>query len=214
MSFDLVAFDMDGVLISCISSWQIVHDELGTDNTEDLNAYVRGDIDDDEFIRRDVTRWMKKGIETRSDLERILSKAPRTEGLLETVNILKGKVKMAVVSAGLDLIADQIAKESGIEYVLANGLKVDEKGKLNGEGIVRVPLRDKGKPFTDLCRSLGVDPKRAVAIGDSRFDIPMLRRAGLGIAFNPVDEEVEKSSDIVVKGPITGILPFIFKTQI
>lgn len=204
---------MDGVLISCRSSWQLIHDELGTDNNEDLKAYIRGEIDDEEFIKRDVTKWMDKGIKTRSDLERILSKAPRTEGLLETISSLKGRVKTAIVSAGLDLIADQIARESGIEYVLANGLEVDDEGRLGGRGVVRVPLRDKGKPFIDLCELLGIDPKRAVAIGNSKFDVPMLKHAGLGISFNPIDEEIGRNSDVIVRGSMVGILPFISTTQ-
>jgi phosphoserine phosphatase len=213
MDFDLVAFDMDGVLISCRSSWQMVHGELGTDNREDLEAYVRGEIDDGEFIRRDLAKWMERGIETRSDLEAILSKAPRAEGLLETIDSLRGRVKTAIVSAGLDIIAKQIAEESGIEYVLANGLEVDGDGRLVGRGIVKVPLRDKGKPFVDLCRSLSINPRRAVAIGNSSFDIPMFEQAGLGIALNPVDEEVERISDAIVRGSMVGILAHIFETQ-
>ena len=211
MSFDLVAFDMDGVLLSCRSSWQLIHDKLGTDNSDDLHAYIEGEIDDAEFIRRDVSRWLAKGARTKRDLEEMLSGAPRVDGLVETINSLRGRMKTAIVSAGLDLIADRIAHESGMDYVMANGLEFDDQEVLTGEGLVRVPLRDKGGPFLDLCGSVGIDPRRAVAIGNSRFDVPMLVEAGLGIAFNPVDDEIRENSDFVVVGTMTGILPILYE---
>jgi Cof subfamily protein (haloacid dehalogenase superfamily) len=41
---------------------------------------------------------------------------------------------------------------------------------------------DKGEGLRQLCRRLGVEPERVLAIGDSDNDIPMLQAAGLGIA--------------------------------
>lgn len=41
---------------------------------------------------------------------------------------------------------------------------------------------DKGQGVLHLCRLVGVDPQRVLAIGDSDNDIPMLEAVGLGVA--------------------------------
>lgn len=41
---------------------------------------------------------------------------------------------------------------------------------------------DKGRGVLDLCRLLGIDPGRVLAIGDNDNDIPMLKVVGYGVA--------------------------------
>ena len=54
---ELVIFDMDGVLTDTISSWKYVHDYFGSSNERSVDDYLRGKIDDLEFIKRDVALW-------------------------------------------------------------------------------------------------------------------------------------------------------------
>jgi len=56
----LVVFDMDGVLADVESSWVYVHRHFGVNNDHSLFAYLRGEIDDLEFIRRDINLWKQK----------------------------------------------------------------------------------------------------------------------------------------------------------
>ena len=49
----LILFDMDGVLVDTISSWSFIHQHYGLNNEASVKAYVKGEIDDSEFIRRD-----------------------------------------------------------------------------------------------------------------------------------------------------------------
>ena len=57
--FDLVAFDMDGVLVDYLSSWTWVHDRFGVSNEESVISFMDGEIDDMEFMRRDIALWLK-----------------------------------------------------------------------------------------------------------------------------------------------------------
>ena len=78
----LVAFDMDGVLVDYTSSWTWVHDHFNIDNEETLLAYIQGRIDDREFMRRDIRKWMDlKADICRADLETILDPVPIISGI-------------------------------------------------------------------------------------------------------------------------------------
>ena len=65
---------MDGVLTDIMSSWKYVHDYFGTCNDQSVDDYLKGEIDDLEFIRRDVSLWQKNDKPvTRDKLVEILS---------------------------------------------------------------------------------------------------------------------------------------------
>jgi phosphoserine phosphatase len=71
----------------------------------------------------------------------------------------------------------------GIQNWVANGLITDENGLLKGEGVFRVDLRRKDRALTDLLKSLGVGLPEVVSVGDSKYDLSMMKVCGGGIAF-------------------------------
>ena len=209
---ELVVFDMDGVLVDAVSSWVYVHRHFQVNNDHSLYAYLDGEIDDLEFIRRDISLWTKKepAITARS-IEEILSKVPLMPGARETISTLRSRgVRTAIVSAGIDLLSKRIARELSMDLEFANGLVTDGHGRLSGEGILRVKLMEKGDAVAEAAEALGADLAETVAVGDSRYDVSMFERAGKGIAFQPVDDIVRERADAVVeKKDLTGILEHI-----
>ena len=208
----LVAFDMDGVLVNYTSSWTWVHDHFKIDNEETLLAYIQGRIDDREFMRRDIRRWMdlKAGF-CRIDLEAILDPVPIIDGIAHTVKALHAAgAKVVIVSGGLDMTAGRIARENGFDGYMANGVECDQNGSLTGEGILRVDLTNKGAALRSFQQLYGVDDTRTVSIGNSFVDVSMFALSGLSIAFNPIDEHVKKSADMVVNAKdLREVLPHI-----
>lgn len=197
----LVVFDMDGVLADTESSWVYVHRHFQVNNDHSLHAYLKGEIDDLEFIRRDIALWKAKepGV-TEGRIDDILSEVPIMPGAKETVSALKGRgVRTAIVSAGIDLLSRRIARELGVDMELANGLSTDGTGRLSGEGVLRVKLMDKGDSVVEAARALGADLSETVAVGNSRYDVSMFERAGRGIAFQPMDGFVRDRADAVVE---------------
>ena len=197
----LVAFDMDGVLVDIKSSWVHVHRHFGVDNEHSLQAYLRGEIDDMEFIRRDVALWMERDPALTIDsVKRILSTAPLMEGAVETIAALaKGGTRTAIVSAGIDLLAERVAVDLGMDMYYANGFVADCTGTLTGEGVLNVRLDQKGEKLREIADLFGFNTDDVVSVGNSRYDVPMFEVSGLGVAFCPEDDETRDSADEVVE---------------
>jgi len=191
---------MDGVLVRERSSWRIVHGVLGTSNEEAYELYMQGKIDDREFMRRDIALWRgaDPGLSV-ADIGRMFSGVERTEGYLDALLAFKkAGFDLILISGGLDLLFSMIDKEGLFRKAYANGLMADQDGRLTGEGIMRVPLRDKGgvlRKFLDECD--GYD--RTVAVGDSHVDVTMFDLCDLSIAFRPMDGTARERADIVIE---------------
>ncbi|MBI5000565.1 MAG: HAD-IB family phosphatase [Euryarchaeota archaeon] len=210
--FKLVVFDLDGTLVDCESSWVFVHRHFGLDNDASLELYLRGEIDDEEFMRSDIALWKgRKPDITIKDVENILLGIGIYPGARKLFSLLKGAgIRTAIVSGGLMPLARRVAFELEIDHVLANGLAVDKGGRLLGYGLLEVELNRKGLPMERLMKRLGIDRDKVAAVGNSSIDAPMLELAGLGIAFNPIDEEVTEIADVLVEGSdLMALAPYL-----
>jgi phosphoserine phosphatase len=208
----LVLFDMDGVLTDTMSSWKYIHDYYGTCNDQSVDEYLKGNIDDMEFIKRDVTLWQKKDNQiTREKLLNILSDIPLMKGAEKCINYLKERnIETAIISAGLDVLAEKVADELDITHVFSNGIKTDEKGYIHNEGLLKVELMYKDKNVISLSKKLDIPFEGIAAVGNSCFDIPMFEVCSLGIAFNPEDDCTRQAADIVIEEKdLTKIIPYI-----
>lgn len=209
----LVIFDMDGVLTDIYSSWKYVHNYFNSSNEKSVEAYLKGQIDDLEFIRRDASLWKENGRPIKKEkLVEILEYVPLMNGAKKCINFLKEKgIKTAIVSAGLDVLAERVGKELGIDIIYSNGIKVDEKGYLTNEGILNVKLMYKNEAIIKLAKILGIPLKRIAAVGNSCFDISMFEVCGVSIAFNPSDECTIKSANYKVMKKDLSLILKIFK---
>ncbi|MFW6040349.1 MAG: HAD family hydrolase [Thermoplasmatota archaeon] len=208
--YELIVFDMDGVLVDISSSWKFVHDHFGVNNDDSLKAYLKGEIDDLEFIKRDIALWKGKKREVdKSYIENILKDVPLMPGYYKCLSTLKEiGYKTAILSGGLKSLAI-IIDDNYFDLIWANDLE-EEGGRLTGKGILEVPIKEKGRVFDNLTEQMNVDAKKCVAVGNSFIDSEMVKKAELGIAFNPSDASIKKAADFVLeKKDLTEILNYL-----
>jgi phosphoserine phosphatase len=203
----LVAFDLDGVLIDGGGSWTAAHNGLGTFEASRINgeAYYSGIISFEEWAERDVSLW--KGVEIEK-LKKILYASDLMHGIDDTIPILKKKYKIAIISGGLKILADRVKELYTLDYSFGNELLV-KNGKVAGIKQA-VDFLGKGKILSEIAEKEGITAKQCAAVGDYLNDIPMFKVAGLSIAYNPKDESVARSADVVVEGKdLRGILKYL-----
>ena len=214
--YDLVIFDMDGVLTKDGSSWGFVHSMMGVSNEHNLRAFIEGRIDEDEFIRSDIALW--KGVDPDIRIQKIAKmfrEIRLIDGIQETVACLHyNRIKCVICSGGIDLAAKMISDEYGFDDYAAVTLLTDDEGHLTGEGRKGVDLSDKGVSTREFIKKFGTTAERTVSIGNSFTDIRMFESTGLSIAFNPIDDATRSAADhIVVSKNIADVLDYIIPNE-
>ena len=211
-----VVFDCDGVLVDAVSSWRTLHDHFGTDNSANLQRFIRGEISDSEFMRLDIKKW--KSIEDpihREDLFRAYAGVQLMAGARELVERLQQRgIFVAIVSAGVDLFVASIAAMLKVDDWIANGFEFNEDDTLGDEGICRLHATGKGEIIQHLLEMNNLKPEGCVSIGDSEMDLSMLIDGGHFIGFNPTRESSLSSFEsagvpIVVGKNLLEVAPYL-----
>ena len=206
--YDLVCFDMDGTLTKLRSSWCWVHSCFEVDNEPAYQAFCNGEIDEPEFMRRDIALWTNKNPDVT-----IRDIAVLFRDIQETIACLKANgIRTVIISGGIDLAAKMLANEFGFDDYIADEVLSYEDGRLTGEGKMNVDLRDKGINVRQYIEKYGTTMERTVSVGNSFTDIPMFKNSGMSIAFNPTDPYTqEAATHTVFSENIADILDFIME---
>ncbi|MEM2739070.1 MAG: phosphoserine phosphatase SerB, partial [Candidatus Bathyarchaeia archaeon] len=129
-------------------------------------------------------------------------------GAREFINVLKrfGNVKVGVITGCFDIVVDGVKDELGLDFAVANKL-VFEDGKLAGVEVIVDANKD--AHMESLARRYGVIMENVIAIGDGANDVNMIRKAGLGIAFNPAPVLTKYAKATVNAERLDEALPII-----
>jgi len=179
----LVVFDVDGVLVDIDSSWGKVLKQLDIQGSPNMPFYLRGEIGYYEFMLKDIDLWKSKKKEVDIYfIKDVLSNVrihPKAKNVVDELK--KRGHEIALLSSGISILVENVAKLLDIKYYLANDLTVDDQGKIVG-GISRVPLLDKHLVLKLWAKRLGYGLNSIVYVGDSVFDIPVFRIVKVPIA--------------------------------
>ncbi len=179
----LICFDMDSTLIQVevideLARKAGVYDEV----CAITEAAMRGDMDFKEsFIKRVA---LLKGLDE-SVMKEIAESIPLTEGTERLFRTLKKfGYRTAILSGGFSYFGNHLKSKLGVDYVFANDLEIIE-GKLTGRHIGEIVDGEKKAELLKLIafkEDIFLD--QVIAVGDGSNDLPMLKIAGLGIAFH------------------------------
>jgi phosphoserine phosphatase len=201
--FKLVMFDMDGTLIRdrgifVIAEKKGFKDELIKKlNNNSIDFYLKS---------IDIAK-LSKGLKISELLEifRSIKLSKNVEKVL--YKLKKHNIKTAIATDSYKFLADDLKDRLGINYTFANNLIINDD-IITGE--LEIHNKDLTKDFfsgkiysickscalENLCKELGIEIKEAIAVGDGKVDIGMIKKAGLGIAYN-APEIVQKNADVV-----------------
>lgn len=179
----LVAFDMDSTLIK-----QEVIDELAVeagvgDQVKQVTAAaMRGEIDFDESLRRRVGLLEGLPVTAMDRVSERLQLNSGAERLMKKLNQLG--MKTAILSGGFSHFGEQLRQRLNMDYLHANELEI-ENGVLTGRVLgTIVNGAEKARLLEQIASKEGLSLDQVIAVGDGANDLPMLGKAGLGIAFH------------------------------
>ena len=175
----LIAFDMDGTLTTERSSWEYLHRRMDIWNEKAhvfQDLFWAGKIDYAEFCRLDASLWQGTDCLSATEILTEIQLRPSTTKVLTSLH--NAGVKIALLSSGLKLLADQLAQILPFHHHLANEL-VCRNGSFTGDVIIHVSTDVAGLRKEDHLQKLmdeyGVLPEETAAVGDSIGDLEMLR---------------------------------------
>ncbi|MBS2211221.1 phosphoserine phosphatase SerB [Carboxylicivirga mesophila] len=179
----LVCFDMDSTLIQTeVIDELAIKAGIGDEVKAITEAAMRGEIDFNEsFIQRVA---LLKGLDE-SVMKNIAENLPITEGAERLFKTLKKYgYKTAILSGGFTYFGNYLKSKLDIDYVFANELEIED-GKLTGKHKGEIV---NGEKKAELLKLLAfkedIHLEQVIAVGDGSNDLPMLKLAGLGIAFH------------------------------
>ncbi len=180
----LLVADMDSTMITveCIDE---LADYAGikAQIAEVTERAMRGELDFTSAL--DARVALLAGLEE-SAIQRCLDERvklmPGAKTLIRTMRA-RGATTI-LVSGGFTRFAEPVGTELGFDRMIANRLLIED-GKLTGK--VAKPIVDattKEVTLLGAIDELGIDGQSTLAVGDGANDLPMIRRAGLGVAYH------------------------------
>ncbi len=201
----LVAFDMDSTLINAE-----VIDELADihgirDAVADITERaMQGELNFQESFRARAA--LLKGL-PESALRTVANSVALNDGAHRLIRALKHfGYKTAILSGGFQYVGEHLQQELGIDYVFANELEIVD-GVMTGE--VRGGIVDAAKKaalLEEIAGREGIALEQTIAIGDGANDLPMLSRAGLGVAYHAKPLVKESASHAISNFGLDSVL--------
>jgi phosphoserine phosphatase len=217
LSSNLAVFDMDGTLIQGRLVFALA-------DRFDLSDKVRSIQSHRLMAGHEQTKAIAAlfaGLTTK-DLESAIASIPFTKNCERTIAALKDRgYKIGIISDSYTIAAGFVADRLNLDFVMANKLQTFN-GKITGK--VDMPLGwDRIGCYCKIsvCKRYHLEKsadyfcvpiENTLAVGDTKSDICMIQRAGVGIAFMPKDEKIKKASDKIVNEPdLLKVLNFVNK---
>ena len=187
--FRLIAFDMDSTLIDIETVDEIADIAgCGPEVAAITEATMRGEITDyKDSLRRRVA--LLRGVPL-SALQAVYDQRlhlnPGAETLIAACK--QAGLRVVLLSGGFTFFTDRLRERLQLDDTRSNVLEIED-GRLTGRMLPQ-PWGDicdgeaKKDKLLECCRAMGIPPARAIAVGDGANDLPMMRVAGLSVAYH------------------------------
>ena len=196
----IVCSDLEGVFVPEI--WINVSQQTGI---EELKLTTR-DISDYNVLMKGRLEILHKHNLSLQDIQQVISNLNPLPGALEFIDWLRSKMQLIIVSDTFVEFAEPLINKLGRPTILCHNLTTDNSGN-----IIDYNLRQK-EAKSRVVEALQSLNYKVIAIGDSYNDITMLRKADLGILYNPPQNVIDEHTDLPIVKSYDGLREIILKT--
>ncbi len=200
----LLVMDMDStaIQIECIDE---IAKLAGTGElvSEVTERAMRGELDFTASLRQRVATLKDADA---SILLQVRDALPLMPGLAQLVLKLETLGwKVAIASGGFTFFAEYLRDKLHLDAVFANELEIRD-GKLTGNVLGDiVDAKYKANTLRKLAEKYEIPTAQTVAIGDGANDLPMIKAAGLGIAYHAKPKVNEQAEVTIRHADLMGV---------
>ena len=210
----LAVFDMDGTLIDG-RLIEVLSKKFGLHGQV---KHIQSDESISGYVKTHRIASVIRGIEAREILI-ALESIPIAKNGKEVITLLKKKgFKIGIITDSYGIAAQAMVNKLDLDFFYANELKVDN-GVITGE--INMPLGwEKIDCFckNSVCKRYHmeihaekhrIEIKNTIAVGDTKGDLCMIKRAGIGVAYMPKDKYIKETINQINIPDMIGVLDFI-----
>jgi phosphoserine phosphatase len=214
--FKLLAMDMDSTLITveCVDEIAALSGR-GAEVAALTDAAMRGEATDYAASLRERVALLA-GVDA-AILERVYRErvrlSPGAESLVAAARA-RG-LRTLLVSGGFTYFATRLQQRLGLDESVANELEIAD-GRLTGT-VLGAPELDgaivdgdgKSRAVADACARIGCTAQAAIVIGDGANDLPMMRNAGLSVAYRAKPVVRAQAQLAIDVGPLDAVAAWL-----
>jgi phosphoserine/homoserine phosphotransferase len=189
----IVCSDLEGVFVPEIWINVSKHTKI-----EELKLTTR-DINDYNVLMNKRLALLRKHGLTLHDIQKVISKLKPLPGAVEFVDWVRSVCQLIIVSDTFIEFAGPLLSQLGKPTLLCHNLTTDSSGNITNYNLRQ---KDAKKMVVEALQNLNY---KVIAIGDSYNDISMLRKADVGILFNPPQNVIDENTDLKVITSYTGL---------
>jgi phosphoserine / homoserine phosphotransferase len=182
----VVCSDLEGVYVPEI--WINVAKQTGIDG---LKLTTR-DINDYNVLMRGRLEILDKHGLTLPDIQKVISQIKPIPGAIDFIDWLRSVSQLIIVSDTFSEFAEPLIKQLGRPTIFCHHLTTNCTGKITDYNLRQ---KDSKMRVVEALQSLNY---KVIAIGDSYNDISMLRKAEVGILYNPPQNVIDEHGDLPI----------------
>ena len=139
-----------------------------------------------------------------------LARIELTEGAERLVEALHRHCwKVGVVSGGFTFFTERIKQRLGLDYARANVLEI-KNGRLTGSVLGDiVDAETKRRCLLEQAEIYSIPLSQTIAMGDGANDLPMIKAAGMGVAFHAKPKVVAEAPFAIQEGGLDRVLELL-----
>lgn len=182
----IICCDLEGVFVPEI--WINVAKQTGIDElkltTRDISNY-------DILMKRRLDILHQHSI-TLQDIQKVISLLEPLPGAIDFIDWIHKRAQLIIVSDTFREFADPLLEKMGWPVLLCHDLTTDNEGN-----VLRYNIRQPEAKMKTVEAFQNLNYK-VIAIGDSYNDISMLRKAEVGVLYNPSQNVITDNPDLKI----------------